>query len=469
VESSGDTSVDESATTDSFTVVLDSEPVGDVVLDVSSGDTGEATVDKATLTFTSANWNTAQTVTVTGVDDVTVDGSQTTTITVAIDDANSDNAFDNVADQTVSVTTTDNDVAAFTITESAGNTSVDESATTDSFTVVLDAQPLTDVVLTVVSADTGEATVDTATLTFTPANWNAPQTVTVTGVDDVTVDGSQTTTITVAIDDANSDDAFDPVADQTLTVTTTDNDVAGFTIVESAGNTSVDESGTTDTFTVVLDRQPLSDVVLTVGNADTGEAIVDVATLTFTPANWNAPQTVTVTGVNDDVDDGDQSTTITVAIDDASSNDAFDNVADQTLTVTTTDDDGVGFTIVESSGDTSVDESATTDSFTVVLDSEPVGDVVLDVSSGDTGEATVDKATRRPSPSPVPRTRPSPSASTPTRPTTICTTPSPARHSPQPPQTTTSPPSPSSNQQATPLSMNRQLRTRSPSSWMLNR
>ncbi len=393
VESAGNTAVDESATTDTFTVVLDAQPLTDVVLTVVSGDTGEATVDLATLTFTSANWDTAQTVTVTGVDDVTVDGPQTTTITVAIDDANSDNAFDPVADQTVSVTTTDNDVAAFTITESAGNTSVDESGTTDSFTVVLDAQPLTDVVLTVVSDDTGEATVDTATLTFTPANWDTAQTVTVTGVDDVTVDGSQTTTITVAIDDASSDDAFDNVADQTLTVTTTDNDVAGFTIVESAGNTSVDESGTTDTFTVVLDRQPLSDVVLTVGSADTGEATVDTATLTFTPANWNAPQTVTVTGVNDDVDDGDQPTVITVAVDDANSNDAFDNIADQTVTVTTTDDDGVGFTIVESSGDTSVDESATTDSFTVVLDSEPVGDVVLDVSSGDTGEATVDKAT----------------------------------------------------------------------------
>ena len=40
-----------------------------MVLTVNSGDTGEATVDKGTLTFTPANWNTAQTVTVTGVDD----------------------------------------------------------------------------------------------------------------------------------------------------------------------------------------------------------------------------------------------------------------------------------------------------------------------------------------------------------------------------------------------------------------
>ena len=42
---------------------------GDVVLNVTSGDTGEATVSPSTLTFTAANWNQPQTVTVTGVDD----------------------------------------------------------------------------------------------------------------------------------------------------------------------------------------------------------------------------------------------------------------------------------------------------------------------------------------------------------------------------------------------------------------
>ena len=191
--------------------------------------------------------------TVTGVDDPAVDGSQATTITVSVDDGNSDDAFDPVADQTVSVTTTDNDSAGFSIVESSGSTSVVESGTTDTFAVVLTSQPLTDVVLTVVSGDAGEATVDVATLTFTASNWDTSQTVTVTGVDDPTVDGSQATTITVSVDDGNSDDAFDPVADQTVSVTTTDNDSAGFSIVESSGSTSVVESGTTDTFTVSAD------------------------------------------------------------------------------------------------------------------------------------------------------------------------------------------------------------------------
>ena len=53
---------------------------------------------------------------------------------------------------------------------------------------------------------------------------------TVTGVNDNLVDGNLSSTITIAVDDANSDNNFDPVADQTVSATTTDDDVAGFTI-----------------------------------------------------------------------------------------------------------------------------------------------------------------------------------------------------------------------------------------------
>ena len=393
VESGGSTSVSETGTTDTFTVVLDAEPQSNVVLTVVSGDTGEATVDKPTLTFTQGSWNAAQIVTVTGVDEGLVDGDQSTTITVSVDDANSEDNFDPLADQTVSVTTTDDDAAGFSVAESGGSTSVSESGTTDTFTVVLNAEPESNVVLTVVSGDTGEAPVDKPTLTFTQGSWNTAQVVTVTGVDEGLVDSDQSTTITVSVDDANSDDNFDPLADQTVSVTTTDDDAAGFSVVESGGSTSVGESGTTDTFTVVLNAEPESNVVLTVVSGDTGEATVDKPTLTFTQGSWNAAQIVTVTGVDDDLVDGDQITAITLSIDDANSDDNFDSLADQTVSATTTDDDAAGFSVAESGGSTSVSESGTTDTFTVVLNAEPQSNVVLTVVSGDTGEVTVDKPT----------------------------------------------------------------------------
>ena len=128
------------------------------------------------------------------------------------------------------------------------------------------------------SNDTSEATT-TNTLTFTPSNWDTPQTVTVTGIDDNIIDGTVTSSVVISIIDANSDDDFDAIADQTVSVDTADNDAPGFTIEETDAATEVDESGSTDTFTVVLDAQPTSDVVLTITSDDTGEATVPALSL----------------------------------------------------------------------------------------------------------------------------------------------------------------------------------------------
>jgi len=161
--------------------------------------------------------------------------------------------------------------------------------------------------------------------------------VTVTGVDDTIDDGDQDTTVTIAVDDDNSDNAFDGIAYQTATATTDNDDTAGMTL--STTTASVTEAGSTATFTVVLDTQPLSDVVVAVSSADTSEATVSAPTLTFTSGSWNVPQSVTVTGVDDTIDDGDQDTTVTIAVDDNNSDNAFDGLADQTATATTTDND----------------------------------------------------------------------------------------------------------------------------------
>ena len=73
----------------------------------------------------------------------------------------------------------------------------------------------------------------------------------VTGADDNAIDGSVTSTITVAVNDGSLDDAFDSVADQTVSVTTADDDVAGFTVTETEGSTEATEAGSTDLFAIV--------------------------------------------------------------------------------------------------------------------------------------------------------------------------------------------------------------------------
>jgi Ca2+-binding RTX toxin-like protein len=115
--------------------------------------------------------------------------------------------------------------------------------------------------------------------------------------------------------------------------------LAGISVVQSDGATLVSEAGTTDTLAVSLTDAPANNVVLNIASSDAGEATAAPATLTFTPANFNVAQTITVTGIDDSVFDGNQPSTITISVDDALSDDAYDALPDQTVAVTTTDND----------------------------------------------------------------------------------------------------------------------------------
>jgi hypothetical protein len=105
--------VSEDLTTETFTVAPDTQPEAGklVVVTVTNGDLGEATVNPPTLTFMNSAWS-AQTVTVTGVDDLLLDGDITFDITLAIDTiATTANEYDSVTIPAVSCTNTDNDSA----------------------------------------------------------------------------------------------------------------------------------------------------------------------------------------------------------------------------------------------------------------------------------------------------------------------------------------------------------------------
>ena len=135
------------------------------------------------------------------------------------------------------------------------------------------------------------------------------------------------------------------------------------------------EAGGTATFTVVLDAQPTADVTVGLSSSDATEGTVLPASLTFTSANWNTPQTVTVTGVNDDLDDGDIAYSIvTAAATSADGNYNGINAAD--VSVTNTDNDASGITVSTISGPTTT-EAGGTATFTVVLDAQPTADVTV--------------------------------------------------------------------------------------------
>ena len=102
---------------------------------------------------------------------------------------------------------------------------------------------------------------------------------------------------------------------------------------------------------------------------------------------------MTVTGVNDALDDGDQSYTIVTAAA-TSSDPAYSgvNAADVIVSNTDNDDAGsAGITVTAAAGLTTT-EAGGTAAFTVVLASEPTANVTVGLSSSDTTEGTVSPA-----------------------------------------------------------------------------
>lgn len=108
-------------------------------------------------------------------------------------------------------------------------------------------------------------------------------------------------------------------------------------LTESSGSTQVTEGGATDTYTVELNLAPTDNVTVSVTSLNTSTGVtVNPSTLQFTTSNWNVPQTVTVTAVDDNNDEGQHTAQITHV---ASSNDANFSGTNTTLTTTVVDND----------------------------------------------------------------------------------------------------------------------------------
>jgi len=114
----GSISLTEGGATGTYDIKLSSQPTGDVEITATADGQTEISSDSTTFsntvtfTFTTGDWNTAQTITVQTIDDSNVEGSHTSTITHAITGTVNDaNYPDTLSLGNVTVNITDNDVA----------------------------------------------------------------------------------------------------------------------------------------------------------------------------------------------------------------------------------------------------------------------------------------------------------------------------------------------------------------------
>ena len=280
-----------------FTVKLNSKPTNDQIVTLLC-ENENISISADNLTFTPSNYNTPQIVTVTGVYDESLN-NKTCDITLS---------SSNVGDAMVEVVVVNID--------SYGEIVVDNTlltfneGETKTFTVKLSKAPSKNQTVTL-SYEINGISLDKTSLTFTPNDYNTPQTVTVSGVHDETHYKDKTSNILLT-----SPYVGDKVINATIKNIDISPEIFG-NIVTSTNTLSVNEDDVV-TFTIKLDQEPTNNQIIDL-YVDNDNIILDKTSLTFTPNDYNTPQTVTVSGVHDNSSFDDKTSIITL------SNDNIDN------------------------------------------------------------------------------------------------------------------------------------------------
>ena len=371
-----------------YTMNLNSKPTDTVTVTIGGGDPAVSlsgdTLTNNQLTFTTTNWNTAQTITATPVKDDNAAG-ETITLTHTL----SGGDYAGIAADSVTINLTDSDTRNLVLSEES--LAVTEGdATGVGYTVKLATQPSDTVTVTISGHDGADLTLSGTTLTnnqltFTTTNWGTAQTVSVKpGDDDNTDDESETLAHT-----ASGGDYVNITKD--LPVSITDDGEVPVTVSFGAGTYTVLEGGE-QAVTVTLSADPERTVVIPITHTPQGGATSPAdysgmpPSVTFNTGDMS--KTFTFTAAQDEVDDDGERVllafgTLPPAVSLGTTTQA---------TVSITDDDTAA--VVLSETDLTVTEGdAAGSSYTVVLATQPSDTVNVTISGHDGTDLTLDKTT----------------------------------------------------------------------------
>ena len=196
-----------------------------------------------------------------------------------------DRVSESASNPSATVTILDDDTRGVIV--SPTSLPVDEGMTA-TYTVVLKSEPTGSVTVTVKNpTDNTDVTADPLSLTFDENDWDTPQTVTVSAVQDADgVDESATVTHTLSGADYARETASD------VSVTVDDDETPGVTI-DPTGIAVL--PGGSNEYTVVLDTEPTVPVTVAITGHEGTDLTVGPELLTFDENDWDTPKTVTVT------------------------------------------------------------------------------------------------------------------------------------------------------------------------------
>ena len=360
---------------DSYEVVLTSQPSHDVTVTISRSGDGDVSIDDQELTFTASNWETAQAVTVSAAQD---EDARDDTAALSHSVASTDTNYNRITVSEVAVTVTDDETAGVSITPT--ELTIAEGGS-DSYQVVLTSQPAHDVTITITHGGDPDIGIANRELTFTDSDWEMAQTVTVSAAQD---EDARDDTATLGHSVASTDGDYNGISVSQVAVTATDDETAGVSITPT--QLTIAEGGS-DTYQVFLTSQPAQDVTITITHSGDADIDSDLDRLTFSSSDWKQEKTVTVRAAQDD-DARDDTATLSHSV--ASTDGDYNGIGVSQVEVTATDDETAGVSITPTQ--LTIAEGGS-DSYRVVLTSKPSHEVTVTINHG--GDADIDSAPDR--------------------------------------------------------------------------
>ena len=286
-----------------YTVKLDTEPTGDVIIAVNVPSGSEVSVDDETLRFTTSNWNSPQTVTVRAEadEDAVADAPVTLSHTV------SGNDYQGVSADNVTVTIIESNVPTLTIADVRGG----EGDGPMAFTVTLSVASSDAVTVNYQTAN-GTATAGddytarNGTLTFSPGG-ALTRTISVPIIND-TIDEEEEETFTVSL--SNESNAM--IGDASATGTIEDNDVPQVQVSFARDTYTVNE-GSAVMMIVTLDKDPERAVIIPLLTSHQGGATNADYSGVSERVTFNAGETektFEITAIDDGIDDDNETVTL---------------------------------------------------------------------------------------------------------------------------------------------------------------
>ncbi|WP_237708081.1 hypothetical protein [Oceanicola sp. S124] len=164
-------------------------------------------------------------------------------------------------------------------------------------------------------------------------------------------------------------------------VTVYDDDKAMVLVEGNPSEVDLVEGGTGYALQIRLSRAPEPGETITVTPTFAGSDLeLDIASVTFTDADWSDVKTIIVTAMDDSGEENTERHTLALEVSSTDPASAFLAVEQTEIDVTVADNDKGSVIITQTNGSTIVSEGAT-DSYTMVLSKAPTADVVVSILS----------------------------------------------------------------------------------------